>query len=96
MVAEYIGDKNFRDGLRHYLKKHSYKNTKTTDLWDSFEKISKKPVRKMMQNWTQKTGYPIISLLKKGENFEIRQDRFLSSRVSAKKTKEKTTWLLFI
>lgn len=92
MVAEYIGDKNFRDGLRHYLKKHSYKNTKTTDLWSSFEKISKKPVKKMMQNWTKETGYPIISLFKKGEYFEIRQDRFLSSRISSKKIKEKTIW----
>jgi puromycin-sensitive aminopeptidase len=92
MVAEYIGYEKFRDGLRYYLKKHSYKNTHTKDLWEAFERVSGKPIKKMMQNWTQKTGYPIISLLKKGENFEIRQDRFLSSRISAKKTVGKTIW----
>jgi aminopeptidase N len=91
-LLEYIGYEKFRDGLRYYLKKHSYKNTHTKDLWEAFERVSGKPIKKMMQNWTQKTGYPIISLLKKGENFEIRQDRFLSSRISAKKTVGKTIW----
>jgi puromycin-sensitive aminopeptidase len=52
MLADYLGEKDFRDGLRHYLKKHAYSNTHTTDLWASFEKISKKPVTKIMQNWT--------------------------------------------
>src|SRR3989338_2086054 len=32
MLADYIGEKNFRDGLRYYLKKHSYKNTETAHL----------------------------------------------------------------
>jgi aminopeptidase N len=57
MIAEYIGHDKFRDGLRHYLKKHSYKNTNTVDLWDSFEKVSGKPVKKIMESWTRGSGH---------------------------------------
>ncbi len=92
MLAEYIGHDHFRNGLRHYLKKHSYKNTNTVDLWESFEKVSKKPVKKIMETWTKKTGYPLISLSKTRKGFQVHQERFFSSRLSAKNNKEKTLW----
>lgn len=88
MLAEYIGYKNFRDGLRHYLKKHSYKNTKTTDLWESFEKVSKKEIVKMMNTWTLQTGYPLLSLSKKSDKYTIDQERFFSSRISRESFKK--------
>ena len=92
MLAEYIGPDKFREGLSHYLKKHSYKNTQTTDLWESFERVSKKPIKKIMQNWTGRTGYPLLSLSKKGQVYNVTQERFFSSRISAKKNKENTLW----
>ncbi|MEA3399217.1 MAG: M1 family metallopeptidase, partial [Patescibacteria group bacterium] len=76
MLAEYLGHDKFRDGLRHYLKKHSYKNTQTVQLWESFEKISKKPIKEMMNSWTKQTGYPLVKV---DEN-KIEQERFFSSR----------------
>lgn len=91
-LAEYLGHDKFRDGLRYYLKKHSYKNTETIDLWSAFEKVSKKPVGKIMESWTKKTGYPLVTLDKKKKSFSISQERFFSSRISAKKNKEKTLW----
>ena len=45
MLEQYLGDEVFRDGIRHYLKKHSYANTVTTDLWDALEEVSGQPVR---------------------------------------------------
>jgi len=93
-LAEYIGQDNFREGLHHYLTKHSYKNTETTDLWNSFEKVSKKPVKEMMSTWTQETGYPLVSLVlnpKQGlglAGLGLTQERFFSSRISAKKYRE--------
>ncbi len=89
MLAEYIGHDNFRDGLRHYLKKHSYKNTNTIDLWNSFEQISKKPIKEMMNSWTKETGYPLVTLKSKGEEWEVNQERFFSSRIKAKEYKDK-------
>lgn len=92
MLAGYIGEKNFRDGLRYYLKKHSYKNASTVHLWEAFEKISKKPVRKVMQNWTGKGGYPLVEITTKKDTFEIKQSRFLSSVISAAEIKDTTVW----
>ena len=92
MLASYLGEKDFRDGLRYYLKKHSYKNTETIHLWQAFEKVSGKHVTKMMHNWTSKPGYPVVKakLIKKKINFS--QSRFFSSPISAKKAHDKTKW----
>ncbi len=92
MLASYIGEKAFRDGLRHYLKKHSYKNTETTHLWEAFEYISKKPVRKMMQTWTSKPGYPVIKVEMKEGEINFSQNRFFSSPISKKLVQDKTKW----
>lgn len=92
MLAGYLGEKDFRDGLRYYLKKHSYKNTETIHLWQAFEKISKKPVAKMMHNWTSKPGYPVVKAEMKNGTLTLNQERFFSSPVSKTKSKDKTTW----
>ena len=92
MLAEYLGEKDFRDGLRHYLKKHAYDNTETADLWNALSKVSGKPVAKMMANWTGKPGYPLVGIAEKGKECEISQSRFFSSPISEKETHDKTTW----
>ncbi|HLP86970.1 MAG TPA: M1 family metallopeptidase [Candidatus Paceibacterota bacterium] len=95
-LAEFIGPDKFREGLQHYLKKHSYKNTDTVDLWKAFEKVSKKPITKMMSSWTKQTGYPLLSLTKNKDEFYLSQERFFSSRISSdnykKNTKNKNVW----
>ncbi|MCC6323819.1 M1 family metallopeptidase [Candidatus Nomurabacteria bacterium] len=92
MLAEYLGHDTFRDGLRHYLKKHSYKNTETVQLWESFEKVSKKSVVKMMNTWTKQTGYPLLSLKVKSGKYQVEQERFFSSRISRQNAKSKQLW----
>jgi puromycin-sensitive aminopeptidase len=91
MLAGYLGEKDFRDGLRYYLKKHAYKNASTVHLWEAFEKVSKKPVKKMMQNWTGKGGYPVVKVSSvPGNKINISQQRFFSSPLS--KFADKTLW----
>jgi aminopeptidase N len=95
MLALYIGENNFRDGLRHYLKKHSYKNTNTSDLWNSFEKVSGVKVKQMMNVWTKIVGYPLVTLSKGKDNYKFSQERFFLSRISRKKSlskNSKTIW----
>jgi len=94
MLADYLGEENFRDGLRYYLKKHSYKNTETLHLWQAFEKVSKKPVAKIMQNWTSKPGYPVVKAEIKNNKLELSQSRFFASPISKQKEKDKTIWEL--
>lgn len=92
MLADYLGEENFRNGLRHYLKKHSYKNTETLDLWKAFEKVANKPVAKMMNIWTSKPGYPVIKASLVEDNLELTQERFFSSPISKAQNKSKTIW----
>jgi len=62
MLHQYMGDEMFRKGLNHYLTKFQYKNAKTEDLWESLERMSGKPVGKMMSTWTSQTGFPVITV----------------------------------
>lgn len=92
MLSGYLGEKDFRDGLRYYLKKHSYKNTETIHLWQAFEKVSRKPVAKMMHNWTSKPGYPVVKASMVKGKVKFSQSRFFANPLSAKKAKDKTKW----
>jgi puromycin-sensitive aminopeptidase len=92
MLAGYLGEHDFREGLRLYLTKHSYANAHTVHLWEAFEFVSKKPVKKLMQAWTRKSGYPLLEIAEKDGAFEVKQSRFLSSPISAKEVRDATLW----
>jgi puromycin-sensitive aminopeptidase len=62
MLQQYLGEETFRDGIRHYLTKHSYANTITTDLWDALEETSGQPVRALMNTWILQGGHPLVTL----------------------------------
>ena len=62
MLEQYLGAETYRDGIRHYLRKHSYANTRTTDLWDAIEEVSGAPVRDVMNTWILQGGYPLVTL----------------------------------
>ena len=91
MLQHYLGADGFRDGLRHYLKKHSYKNTVTMDLWQALEDITKKPVKDFMHSWTSKSGFPIIEVEKKNDHLKIIQSRFVTNPES-KSRNDDTLW----
>ncbi len=76
MLHDYLGADDFKDGLRHYLKKHAYGNTDTVDLWAALEEKSGKPVKKFMHAWTSQPGFPIISYNHAGDKAELKQERF--------------------
>jgi aminopeptidase N len=79
MLQHYLGADGFRDGLRHYLKKHSYNNTHTIDLWQALEDVTKKPVKEFMGAWTSQSGYPIIQVSSETDHLNIVQSRFVTN-----------------
>lgn len=94
MLAEYLGPKDFQKGLQLYLKRHSYGNAQTTDLWKALEDVSEKPVLKIMKNWTGKAGHPVVIAKFKVQSskLELTQSRFFSSPISLRQTKDTTIW----
>lgn len=94
MLAEYLGYKDFQKGMQRYLKTYAYKNATTEDLWQSLEEVSRKPVKKIMDNWTKKAGYPLLTVEEKGKDFVLSQARFYSSPLSQKKSHDDTKWMI--
>jgi aminopeptidase N len=76
MLNKYLGADVFRDGLRLYLKKHSYKNAETDDLWKALEEVSKIDVKEFMHAWTSKPGFPILEVKVNEASIDLKQERF--------------------
>ncbi len=77
MLEQHLGAQEFANGIAAYLKKHSYDNAETTDLWDALEESSKQPVRSMMDSWIFQGGHPIVSVsMVDSTTVELKQSRF--------------------
>ena len=59
MLENFVGEPNFRKGLKAYLKEFKYKNAQGQDLWDAIGKASKKPVSSMVNSWLKQPGFPL-------------------------------------
>jgi aminopeptidase N len=74
-----IGEENFRDGVRLFLKEHAYANAEWSDLIGAFERVSKQKLQSWADAWVKRRGAPRIdvewSCDAQGliDKFEIRQ-----------------------
>jgi tricorn protease interacting factor F2/3 len=75
-VLAYVGESNFKKGLRHYLKKYQYGCAASPDLWEALEKISDKPVTDMMKSWIEQPGLPLVEAERDGDKILLTQTRF--------------------
>ena len=75
-VEGYVGEENFKGGLRAYLRKHEYGCASSHHLWEAFEEVSSKPVSKMMENWIGQPGFPLVRVRREGDQLILRQERF--------------------
>ena len=80
MLEMYLGTDRFREGIRLYLRKHSFGNTETGDLWDAIEEAVARdggePVRALMDSWIWQPGYPLVSARMEGSELVLSQQRF--------------------
>ena len=77
MLEQYLGEDEFRRGIAAYIKRHSYDNTETTDLWDALEEETGEPARSTMDSWIFQGGYPVIAVARDDSGISLRQERFL-------------------
>jgi aminopeptidase N len=61
-LAFVLGDDQFRDGLRLYLKEHAYGNAEWNDLVNAFEQVSKKPLGAWADAWIKRRGMPQVDV----------------------------------
>jgi aminopeptidase N len=91
MLQHYLGADGFREGLRHYLKKHAYRNTDTIDLWQALEDTTKKPVKEFMGAWTNQSGFPLLQVSLDTDHLKIEQSRFVANPISPSRS-DKSLW----
>ncbi|KAL1866911.1 hypothetical protein VTK73DRAFT_4458 [Phialemonium thermophilum] len=78
MIATYLGEDTFLEGVRRYLKKHAYGNTQTGDLWAALSDASGKKVEEVMDVWTKHVGFPVVTVTENQDNtIHVKQNRFL-------------------
>jgi tricorn protease interacting factor F2/3 len=75
-VQGYIGDDNFRKGLRHYLKTYAYGCAASHHLWQSFENVSQQPISAMMKSWIEQPGFPVVTVGRRDSRLVLNQKRF--------------------
>lgn len=83
MIEMYVGEADFRRGIRAYMKRFAYKNAEASDLADALGKASGKPVRKMMDGWLSQGGVPVVSVAAEGRVVTLTQERFSAFNLKA-------------
>lgn len=73
MLEQYLGAETFRDGIRAYLRQHSYANAVTKDLWSALESASGQPVGAIMDTWILQGGFPLLRV----EGDTVHQEPFM-------------------
>lgn len=93
MISNFLGESTFLKGVAKYLNNNKFGNATSDDLWNSVEEISGKPVKKMMDSWIKKIGFPIVNV-----NFDqssgsliLKQSRFLNGG-DIKPEEDQTLW----
>ena len=77
MLEHYVGEPNFRKGLKQYLNKFKYQNAQGQDLWNEIGKASRMPVSSMVNSWLRQPGFPLVEIDQDGANLSLKQKRYL-------------------
>lgn len=92
MLVSYLGQDVFLKGVIRYLKRHSYRNASTKDLWNALSEESDHNVEEFMQFWTRRVGYPLLTLKDiSPTQYSLTQHRFLSTG-DVKPEEDETIW----
>ncbi|KAH8886640.1 hypothetical protein GQ53DRAFT_727648 [Thozetella sp. PMI_491] len=81
MLCRYLGTTTFIDGVKDYLKQHAFSNATTGDLWSSLTAASGRDVKRLMQEWTEHVGYPVLLVSEDhvSSTITLEQHRYMQS-----------------
>lgn len=87
MLEAYLGPDTFRAGIRRYIEENSYSNSTTANLWSALSEASGKPVTALAADWTERSGFPVVTLATTGTGPSARltlaQTRFTYEKLPA-------------
>ncbi|XP_061102770.1 aminopeptidase N-like [Conger conger] len=79
MIAEFLPEGVFQNGVQSYLKANQYSNAETQNLWSHLQMAVDNAsfdiaVAEVMDTWTQQSGYPMITI--NTTSGEVSQEHF--------------------
>lgn len=70
-------DDPFLKGINEYLRKHSFRNSTGVSLWESFDTSTELDLLPLMNEWTFRDGYPLVTVSLDGKgNIKSTQEKF--------------------
>ena len=78
MIAAFMGDSKFRDGVRRYMAAHLYGNATSTDFFAAMAQAAGDPrIVPAMQSFTDQQGVPLLTFARgEGQQWTITQSRY--------------------
>jgi aminopeptidase N len=77
MIAGYMGDDKFRDGVRRYMAAHRYGNATSTAFFKAMAEASGDPrIVPAMQSFTDQQGVPLLTFARSGKGWQVSQSRY--------------------
>lgn len=77
MIAAYLGDDKFRDGVRLHLKRHAYGNATSEQFFQSLADSAQDPrVLAALKSFVDQPGVPVVDLVRSGSQFTATQSRY--------------------
>lgn len=76
MLEDVLRSEVFFQGLQKYLKKYSFSNAQTNDLWRSLTQDGLN-VTEMMTSWTSQMGFPVVTVRRNKTVLYTEQQHFL-------------------
>jgi glutamyl aminopeptidase len=85
MLENFMGRESFRRGVQQFLKKYSFKNAVTDDLWAELQSaagpLTSYNISLVMDTWTRQMGYPVLTPEKqKDGSWILSQEKFKENR----------------
>jgi aminopeptidase N len=79
MIAAFMGDTKFRDGVRSYMAAHKYGNATSAEFFKAMAEAAGDPrILPAMQSFTDQQGVPLVTLARSGpQSWKVTQSRFV-------------------
>ncbi|EMD43764.1 puromycin-sensitive aminopeptidase [Entamoeba histolytica HM-3:IMSS] len=75
MMINYVGFDKFMKGISLYLKKYMYGNAISDEMWECVGEVCGINLKDIVQEWTYKAGFPVVSVKIENNKLFISQER---------------------
>ncbi|UJR30364.1 hypothetical protein I4U23_017899 [Adineta vaga] len=93
MLHLFIGQDDFLESTRLFLRRYSYRTATAIDFWTCVEEITKLPIKQIVYSWCKKKSYPVVQVKMLGHDettgiydLELKQMSFCRGHEKEKQT----------